>query len=261
MFTSLLRKSGKYLENPTKCAIFVPIKLHDDLIAMKKDYQNRSGEYEKSYGSSSYNKDERASFVRRKADAAPSDAKRGEVPPDATRREVPPTPPTPPTEGKQKRRSLAKHPFFIWLLLVLISTAFTWIMEDESTDAEEQTEETFDDPWSSDDMDLEENLEEDIETVRDEADDANNDATNDVSELPESEIELSAIGSMDSEAFAPTEKDETVSDDDLSTLDALERRNHADVVKQAERAGVSTEGSTLEILERISRKEMENMKR
>ncbi len=210
---------------------------------MKKDYQNWSGEYEKSYGSSSYNKDERASFARRKADAAPSDAKRGEVPP---------TPPTPPTEGKQKRRSLAKHPFFIWLLLVLISTAFTWIMEDESTDAEKQTEETFDDPWSSDDMDLEENLEEDIEPVHDEADDANNDATNDVSEQPESEIELSAIGSMDNEAFVPTEKDETVSDDDLSTLDALERRNHAEVVKQAERAGVSTEGSTLEILERIN---------
>ncbi|MGM9620276.1 MAG: hypothetical protein ACI3X4_02355 [Bacteroidaceae bacterium] len=37
-----------------------------------------------------------------------------------------------------------------------------------------------------------------------------------------------------------------------SLLEALERANHADVVKQAKRAGVSTEGSTMEILERIN---------
>lgn len=37
-----------------------------------------------------------------------------------------------------------------------------------------------------------------------------------------------------------------------STLELLERRNHADVVEQAKRAGVSTEGTTLEILERIN---------
>ena len=41
-------------------------------------------------------------------------------------------------------------------------------------------------------------------------------------------------------------------DEELSTLELLERRNHADVVEQAKRAGVSTEGTTLEILERIN---------
>ena len=42
-----------------------------------------------------------------------------------------------------------------------------------------------------------------------------------------------------------------------STLEIMERINHAEVVKQAKRAGVSTEGSTLEIMERINRKELE----
>lgn len=42
-----------------------------------------------------------------------------------------------------------------------------------------------------------------------------------------------------------------------STMEILERINHADVVKQAKRAGVSTEGSTMEILERINKKELE----
>ena len=44
-----------------------------------------------------------------------------------------------------------------------------------------------------------------------------------------------------------------------STTDILERINHAEVVKQAKRAGVSTEGSTTDILERINRKEIERM--
>ena len=44
-----------------------------------------------------------------------------------------------------------------------------------------------------------------------------------------------------------------------STTDILERINHAEVVKQAKRAGVSTEGSTTDILERINRKEIEQM--
>ena len=41
-------------------------------------------------------------------------------------------------------------------------------------------------------------------------------------------------------------------DENLSSLEELEKRNHADVVKRAERAGISTEGSTMEILERIN---------
>jgi lipid-binding SYLF domain-containing protein len=42
-----------------------------------------------------------------------------------------------------------------------------------------------------------------------------------------------------------------------STIEILERINHASVVKQAQKAGVSTEGSTIEILERINRKALE----
>lgn len=44
---------------------------------------------------------------------------------------------------------------------------------------------------------------------------------------------------------------------ELSTIELMERRNHAEVVKQAKRAGVSSEGTTLEIMERINRKELE----
>ena len=39
---------------------------------------------------------------------------------------------------------------------------------------------------------------------------------------------------------------------DGTTLDILDRMNHANVVKQAEKAGVSTEGTTLDILDRIN---------
>lgn len=53
-----------------------------------------------------------------------------------------------------------------------------------------------------------------------------------------------------------TYSQEDVDGSDLSTLELLERRNHADVVEQARRVGVSTEGSTLEILERINHAEV-----
>ncbi len=43
-----------------------------------------------------------------------------------------------------------------------------------------------------------------------------------------------------------------------STLKLLEEENHANVVKQAKEAGVSTEGSTLDILERIQLKMLED---
>ena len=42
-----------------------------------------------------------------------------------------------------------------------------------------------------------------------------------------------------------------------TTMEILDRIQHADVVRQAKRAGVSTEGTTMEILDRIQRKEME----
>lgn len=40
--------------------------------------------------------------------------------------------------------------------------------------------------------------------------------------------------------------------EELSTMELLERKNHADVVKRARRAGVDTSGTTIEILERIN---------
>ena len=46
--------------------------------------------------------------------------------------------------------------------------------------------------------------------------------------------------------------DSKINENTKSTLELLEERNHASVVKQAQRAGVSTEGSTIEILERIN---------
>lgn len=45
----------------------------------------------------------------------------------------------------------------------------------------------------------------------------------------------------------------------LSSLELIEKRNHEEIVQQAKRAGVSTKGSTMEILERINRKELEKM--
>ena len=44
-----------------------------------------------------------------------------------------------------------------------------------------------------------------------------------------------------------------------STSEILDRITHASVVKQAQRAGVSTEGTTSEIMDRISRKQLEKM--
>ena len=56
-----------------------------------------------------------------------------------------------------------------------------------------------------------------------------------------------------------TQKTKKETQRELTTLEILERRNHEEVVKQAKRAGVSTEGSTTDILERINRKEIERM--
>ena len=64
--------------------------------------------------------------------------------------------------------------------------------------------------------------------------------------------DLSVIPIQEMKPVQNTEEtSEVKSEEHLSTLELLERKQHADVVKQAKRAGVSTEGSTLEILERI----------
>ena len=49
-----------------------------------------------------------------------------------------------------------------------------------------------------------------------------------------------------------TEPKRQEDDSELSTIEILEKRNHARVVEEARRAGVSTEGSTVDILERMN---------
>ena len=53
-----------------------------------------------------------------------------------------------------------------------------------------------------------------------------------------------------------TQKTKKETQRELTTLEILERRNHEEVVKQARRTGVSTEGSTTDILERINHAEV-----
>jgi hypothetical protein len=227
---------------------------------MKMEYQNRSGEYEKSYGGSSYNKDERSHYTIRKEGTAPPKARRVKPQPSEDAGGVSEETPDQQMTQKMKRmKTIYKKLFMAWLFLFLLSNVFTCIMNDDSLDEDVQSEETMDDPWGWDDEDLEEDLqpvpadEDANDAVKAAANDVTNAATNDVSESHESETESTAI--------APKDKDEPASDDDLSTLDALERSTHAEVVKEAKRRGVSTKGSTLDIMERINHKEMENMKR
>ena len=221
---------------------------------MKKDYQNKSGEYEKSYGGSSYNKDESSHFTSRKEDTTPPKARNEEPTPPKDSGNVSEVPPASQTQGMKRMKTVYKKLFLAWLLLFLLSNVFVWIMNDDSSDEDVQSEETLDDPWGWDDM------EEDQESVPDAtnaaANDASNAAADAVSDSPESETESSAVAPKDKDSSVPTNKDESVSDDDLTTLDDLERRNHAEVVKEAQRVGVSTEGTTLEILERINHAEV-----
>ena len=114
---------------------------------MKKEYQNGSGEYEKSYGGSSYNKDERSHYTIRKEEPAPrKDA--GSVSEET---------PDQQTAQKMKRaKTIYKKLFMAWLFLFLLSNVFTCIMDDDSLDEDVQSEETMDDPWGWDDEEMEE---------------------------------------------------------------------------------------------------------
>ena len=71
-----------------------------------------------------------------------------------------------------------------------------------------------------------------------------------------SQTETSVPEQLQAERTAETPKQEEKKEE-LSTSELLERATHANVVKQAQRAGVSTEGSTSDILERITRKNLE----
>ena len=114
---------------------------------MKKEDQNRSGEYEKSYGGSSYNKDERSHYTIRKEETIP--------PRDAG--SISEETPEQQTAQKMKRaKTIYKKLFMAWLFLFLLSNVFTCIMDDDSLDEDVQSEETMDDPWGWEDEEMEE---------------------------------------------------------------------------------------------------------
>ena len=72
-------------------------------------------------------------------------------------------------------------------------------------------------------------------------------------EIPSISVELGASNDYSSNH---AENQSFGTEEELSTLKILDRRNHEEVVKRAEQAGVSTEGSTIDILERINHAEV-----
>jgi hypothetical protein len=81
----------------------------------------------------------------------------------------------------------------------------------------------------------------------------------DMVEVPEEELATEQEGGESAEnTEAPSSRNEEATSETkestkgLSTLELLERKSYENAVKQAKRAGVSTEGSTIDILERIS---------
>ena len=178
---------------------------------MKREDQNRSGEYEKSYGGSSYNKDERSHYTIRKEETVPPKAKRVEtVPPKARKEEtIPPrdagsvseeTPDQQTAQKMKRAKTIYKKLFMAWLFLFLLSNVFTCIMDDDSLDEDVQSEETMDDPWGWDDMDDEEETIAVIDSV----------AATDVPEEKDETIQKENDGDV-------VDDDGNVSDDDLST--------------------------------------------
>ena len=124
---------------------------------MRKDYQNREGEYEKSYGGSSYNKDERSHYAGRKEEPAPPKARKEEPAPRKDAGSVSEETPDQQTAQKMKRaKTIYKKLFLAWLFLFLLSNVFSWIWNDDSSDEDVQSEETIDDPWGREDEEMEE---------------------------------------------------------------------------------------------------------
>ena len=124
---------------------------------MKKEDQNRSGEYEKSYGGSSYNKDERSHYTIRKEETAPPKARKEDTIPPRDAGSVSEETPDQQTAQKMKRaKTIYKKLFMAWLFLFLLSNVFTCIMDDDSLDEDVQLEETMDDPWGWEDEEMEE---------------------------------------------------------------------------------------------------------
>ena len=175
---------------------------------MKNEYQNRAGEYEKSYGGSSYNKDERSHYASRKENATPPKARKEETAPPKDARSVNEEPQGQ-QDHKKRMKTIYKKLFFAWFFLFILSNVFTWIWNDDSLDEDVQTEETIDYPWLTDDEDLDEELQPANDNA--EADDVINDGSD------SQESESDEIAPKDDDAAAPKENEEAVSDDDLST--------------------------------------------
>ena len=148
---------------------------------MKKEDQNRSGEYEKSYGGSSYNKDERSHYTIRKEETAPPKARKEDTIPPRDAGSVSEETPDQQTAQKMKRaKTIYKKLFMAWLFLFLLSNVFTCIMDDDSLDEDVQSEETMDDPWGWEDEEMEE--EDQMVPENSEANDgANDESVNDES--------------------------------------------------------------------------------
>ena len=148
---------------------------------MKNEYHNWSGEYEKSYGGSSYNKDERSHYASRREDTTPPKARKEEPAPPKDAGNVSEEPQSQQDQKMKRMKTIYKKLFFAWFFLFILSNVFTWIWNDDSLDEDVQTEETIDDPWGWDDEDLDEEL---LPVPDDDA----NDATNVVPDSLETEI-------------------------------------------------------------------------
>jgi len=190
---------------------------------MKNDNQNRSGEYVKSYESSSYNKEERSHYSSRKVEPKPSVDQGRNVPQNPQSAQNPQSPLNPPTQ-ERKSGLTWKHFIIIWLVFTILWNGINWLVNLDTSDVDEQPEETIDYPWTTDDEDLDMDFDEDV------ADDVNENG------------------------------EENVQDDPQPVPDTDDAEAHAAVVKQAELVGVSTEGTTEEILNRIIEKQLESIK-
>ena len=184
---------------------------------MKKENHNWSGEYEKSYSGSSYNKEERSHDTGRKVESKPSVDQGRNVPPrtQSTPRQQstqnqqsapnPQDPQTAPTPERKSKFTL-QHLFFIWLSITILWNGINWFLNTDPSERDAETEETTDYPWINDEEEVQDDLDEEVdENAVEDADEnsqddpepvSNNDATNDDSDLP--------------------------------SLDALERINHAE---------------------------------
>ena len=124
-----------------KCAIFVPIKLLDDIMCYEKGGSKQVGTPPKA----------------KREETVPPKARKEETIPPRDAGSVSEETPEQQTAQKMKRaKTIYKKLFMAWLFLFLLSNVFTCIMDDDSLDEDVQSEETMDDPWGWEDEEMEE---------------------------------------------------------------------------------------------------------